>query len=89
MKQVTLFGEKVLSQREKEIEEHNKRCEQARFKRREKGEHETWSNASFPCPVALKLPQEERHNHIMNCEECKRLERELDEKYGIKNHVYS
>lgn len=30
MKQVTLFGEKVLSQREKEIEEH-KRCEHSIF----------------------------------------------------------
>lgn len=92
MKQVTLFGGKVLSQREKEIEQHNKRCAELRRERREKGENEMGilGNFSFPCKKALEYPVgEHRHHHIKYCDECKQLERELDLQLGVKNHIYS
>jgi len=88
LKQVTLFGEKVLTQREKEVEEHNKKCEEMWKEKKMQGE-QNWM-ASFPCKKALEYPVgEHRHYHMKNCEECKRLERELDLKVGITNHIYS
>ncbi len=60
----------------KYVEEHNKRVAEKR-------------GCSFPCPEVCKLPIDERPKHIKNCDACKKLERELDEKVGIKKHIYS
>lgn len=37
----------------------------------------------FPCPVARRLPLEERPWHIKYCAVCKRIEEELDASVGI------
>jgi len=87
MKQITLFGE-TADKRLREVEEHNKKCEQRWKERKMRGE-ENWM-AKFPCKKALEYPVgEQRRQHIMGCDECKELERELDLKVGIKNHIYS
>jgi hypothetical protein len=36
----------------------------------------------FPCDIAQNMPLDDRPEHMKNCDECKRLEKELDEKIG-------
>ena len=44
---------------------------------------------SFPCKEALKISVENRPLHIKNCNECKHLERKLDESLDVKKHIWS
>ena len=97
MTQLDLFGEKVewhsekWKQRMREVEEHNQRCAEKREKSRLQS-HTTMDrkDGSFPCLVAQQLPVGEmRREHIENCDECKKLEREIDRKLGVTEHVYS
>jgi len=37
----------------------------------------------FPCPIARRLPVDERPNHMKDCDVCKRLEKEFDESIGV------
>lgn len=105
MTQVDLFGKKVerwhskkWKQRMQEVEEHNQRCAEKREKSRLKShttiDSKTFEDksreGSFPCPIAQQFPVGEmRRKHIENCDECKKLERELDRSVGVTEHVYS
>lgn len=37
----------------------------------------------FPCPVARRLPIDERPGHMSTCDACKRIEKELDDSIGV------
>lgn len=37
----------------------------------------------FPCVVARRLSVAERPSHMSQCDVCKRLEKELDERVGV------
>lgn len=92
MPQLDLFGKKVEWHSEKwkqhmqKVEEHNQRCAEKREKSRLQGEN----IGTFPCPIARQFPVGElRREHIENCDECKKLEREFDRSIGVTEHVYS
>lgn len=40
----------------------------------------------FPCVTARRLSIDDRPEHMKNCDICKRLEKELDEKVGYKGN---
>lgn len=39
----------------------------------------------YPCDIAQDMPIDDRHEHIKNCDECKRLEKELNETVGYNS----
>lgn len=53
-------------------------------------QHQGEKVGTFPCLIAQQLPVGEmRRKHIENCDECKKLEREIDRSIGVTEHVYS